>query len=123
MTDNDMPQPNPETLLPLSTPVLQVLLTLSELDLHGYGIIGEVAERTEGDVQLSTSTLYGAIKRMMRDCLVEESGFRADPGNDDQRRRYYRITDFGRCVLQAEANRIGRLAQMVQGKQFYPGAP
>ena len=118
-----MPQPNPETLLPLSTPVLQLLLTLSERDLHGYGIIGDVAERTGGDVQLSTSTLYGAIKRMMRDSLVEESGFRADHGTDDQRRRYYRITDFGRSVLQAEAHRIERLAQMVSGKQFYPGAP
>ena len=118
-----MHQPNPDALLPLSTPVLQVLLTLSERDLHGYGIIGDVAERTGGDVHLSTSTLYGAIKRMMRDDLVEESGFQGEPGEDDQRRRYYRITDLGRSVLQAEAHRIQRLAEMVQGKQFYPGAP
>ncbi len=118
-----MPQPNPDALLPLSTPVLQVLLTLSQCDLHGYGIIGDVAERTVGDVHLSTSTLYGAIKRMMRDGLVEESGVRADPGADDQRRRYYRITDLGRLVLQAEAHRIERLAQMVRGKRFHPGAP
>jgi DNA-binding PadR family transcriptional regulator len=118
-----MHRTNPDALLPLSTPVLQILLTLTEQDLHGYGIIGDVADRTEGDVRLSTSTLYGAIKRMMRDGLVEESGFRADPSTDDQRRRYYRITDFGRSVLQSEAHRIERLAQMVQGKQFYPGAP
>jgi len=118
-----MRQPNPKALLPLSTPVVQVLLTLSERDIHGYGIIGDVAERTEGDVHLSTSTLYGAIKRMMRDGLVEESGFRADPGADDERRRYYGITDLGRLVLQAEAHRIERLAQMVRGKQFHTGAP
>ena len=118
-----MHQPNPDALLPLSTPVLQVLLTLSERDLHGYGIIGDIAERTGGDVHLSTSTLYGAIKRMMRDGLVGESDFQADSVADDQRRRYYRITDLGRSVLQAEAHRIQRLAQMVQGKQFYPGAP
>ena len=116
-----VPPSNPDELLPLSTPVLQVLLTLSEGDLHGYGIMGDVSARTEGEVNLSTSTLYGAIKRMMRDGLVEASGVRGDPG-DDQRRRYYCITDFGRLVLHAEARRIERLAEMVRGKRFRTGA-
>lgn len=110
--------PPPEVLLPLSVPVFQILLSLAEADRHGYGIIGDIRKRSREEVVLSTSTLYGAIKRMMRDGLVERSDMRPDPELDDERRRYYRITDFGREVAACEAQRINRLAEMVRETQF-----
>ena len=116
-------QPRPESLLPLSVPVFQILLSLNEGEQHGYGIIGDIRDRTAGEVVLSTSTLYGAIKRMMRDRLIEKSDERPAPETDDERRRYYRITPFGREVAKCEARRIERLADMVRGKQFLSGAP
>ena len=110
--------PPPEVLLPLSVPVFQILLSLAERDRHGYGIIGNVRKRSRDEVVLSTSTLYGAIKRMMRDGLVERSDMRPDPDLDDERRRYYRITEFGKEVAACEVQRIKRLAEMVRGTQF-----
>jgi DNA-binding PadR family transcriptional regulator len=113
----------PEALLPLSTPVLHVLLSLNETELHGYGIIQDIEKRTAGEVTLSTSTLYGAIKRMMRDGMVEPSDERPDPALDDERRRYYRITDFGRAVARAEAERIQRLAKIVKRSHLLTRTP
>lgn len=110
--------PTPESLLPLSVPVFQILLSLADQDRHGYGIIGDIKRRSRDEVVLSTSTLYGAIKRMMRDGLVERSDMRPDPELDDERRRYYRITDFGFEVASCEAERINRLAEMVRATQF-----
>ena len=121
MTDSKPPRA--ERLLPLSVPVFQILLSLAEQDRHGYGIIGDVRARSRDEVVLSTSTLYGAIKRMMRDGLVERSALRPDPELDDERRRYYRITDFGREVAASEVQRIRRLAEMVRGTQFVTRAP
>jgi DNA-binding PadR family transcriptional regulator len=112
------PVPPPESLLPLSVPVFQILLSLAEEDRHGYGVIGDIRRRSGDEVVLSTSTLYGAIKRMMRDGLVERSEMRPDPDLDDERRRYYRITDFGRDVAACEAGRIRRLAEMVRETEF-----
>lgn len=113
------PLPDAEALLPLSVPVVHVLISLSDSEAHGYGIISEIRERTAGEVRLSTSTLYGAIKRMLRDQLVEESTTRPAVEQDDERRRYYRITDFGRHVLTLEAGRIERLATMVRDKRLH----
>ncbi len=109
--------------LPLSTPVFHVLLSLTERELHGYGIIQDIERRTDGDVTLSTSTLYGAIKRMMRDDLVERSDKQPDPAVDDERRRYYRITEFGRDVARHEARRIERLAKVVRNSRLLTRAP
>jgi len=118
-----MKQEQPATLLPLSAPVFHVLLSLTERELHGYGIIQDIEQRTDGEVTLSTSTLYGAIKRMMRDGLVERSDERPDPEVDDERRRYYKITDFGRDVARHEARRIERLAKVVRKSQLLTRAP
>jgi len=112
-----------KALLPLSTPVFHILLSLAEGDRHGYAIIKDIQARSDNEVQLSTSTLYGAIKRMMRDGLVEQSNMRPDPELDDERRRYYRITDFGRVVAQSEVQRINRLAEMVRETQFVERTP
>jgi len=90
------------------------MMSLCERELHGYALIQDIEQRTNGEVRLSTSTLYGATKRMMRDGLVERSDERPDPELDDERRRYYRITDFGRAVARSEAQRIERLAMLVK---------
>jgi DNA-binding PadR family transcriptional regulator len=96
--------------------VLHILLALADKERHGYGIMKEVEERTGGEVRLGPGTLYGAIKRMLADGLVEESVERPDPELDDQRRRYYRITGFGRRVVGAEIERLARLVSAARAK-------
>lgn len=108
----------PDSLLPLSEPVFQILISLAAGDRHGYAIMRDVEERTTGALMLSTSTLYGALQRMQRDGLVERSAERPAPEADDERRRYWRLTDFGREVAGAEAARIRRLAEMLGGRDF-----
>ena len=99
----------PEDLLPLHKDTFHILVALSGHDRHGYSILQDIAARTEGRLNISPSTLYTSIKRMMEGGLIEELDERPDPDNDDQRRRYYRITDFGRKVAIAEARRLERL--------------
>src|SRR3712207_5182028 len=91
-----MPEKDPRGLLPLTPAVLQILLSLADEERHGYGIMREVEDRTGGGVRMGPGTLYGSIKRMLVDGLIEESDERPDPELDDSRRHYYRITDFGR---------------------------
>jgi DNA-binding PadR family transcriptional regulator len=93
--------------------VFHILISLCNNDLHGYAIIREVADRTAGSLTLSASTLYGAIKRMLRDGLITESTERPAPDQDDERRRYYRITPAGRDAVKGESRRIADLARMV----------
>ena len=107
-------------MLPLTPAVLHILLALADGERHGYGVMREVEERTGGEVRLGPGTLYGAIKRMLSDGLIEESGERRDPVMDDQRRRYYRITDFGRRVAGAEAERLASLVETARGKKLLP---
>jgi DNA-binding PadR family transcriptional regulator len=113
-------QPNPESLLPLRPSVFHVLLALSDGDLHGYGIMQEVAEHTEGQIRLGPGTLYGAIKRLLAGRLIVETDERPDPELDDERRRYYRLTDFGQQVVRAEAQRISRMVAVAQRKRLIP---
>ena len=113
-------KPEPEKLLPLTSSVFHILLALSDGDLHGYGIMQEVAEHTAGQIRLGPGTLYGAIKRLLNQSLIVEVGRRADADLGDERRRYYRLTDFGQQVLKAEANRISRLVSVAQQKRLLP---
>lgn len=108
----------PETLLPLRPSVFHILLALSDGDLHGYGIMQEVAEHTAGQIKLGPGTLYGAIKRLLADCLIVEVAERPDPELDDERRRYYRLTDFGQKVLKAEVQRISKMVSVAQRKRL-----
>jgi DNA-binding PadR family transcriptional regulator len=111
---------NPGDMLPLTPAVFHILLALADGERHGYGIMQEVAQRTEGTVQLGPGTLYGSIKRLLEAGLIEESDERPDPAMDDQRRRYYRLTDFGRRVAQAEAERLIDLVRQARGKRLLP---
>lgn len=111
----------PRSLLPLRPAVLHILLGLADGERHGYGIMREVEGRTGGEVRLGPGTLYGSIKRMLADGLIEESDERPDPEMDDQRRRYYRITDFGRRVAGAEAERLRSLVVTAREKKLLGG--
>jgi DNA-binding PadR family transcriptional regulator len=118
-----MPEKDPRGLLPLNHAVLQILLSLADEERHGYGIMREVEDRTGGGVRMGPGTLYGSIKRMLVDGLIEESDERPDPELDDSRRRYYRITDFGRRVAGAEAARLESLVRSAREKKLLRGRP
>src|ERR1051326_4003256 len=101
-----------EQLLPLSLPVFHMLLELAEGERHGYALKRAILSRTNGKLNLGSGALYGSINKMLQDGLIEESDERPDPHLDDERRRYYRITSFGRQVARAEAARMRELAGM-----------
>lgn len=104
------PEPEaPQDFLPLQKDAFHILVALAGHDRHGYSILQDIAARTEGRLHISPSSLYSAIRRMMDLGFIEELDERPDPDSDDQRRRYYRITDFGRKVAIAEARRLERL--------------
>src|SRR5581483_5834476 len=108
----------PERMLPLTPAVFHILLALSDRELHGYGIMQEVVKHTEGAMQLGPGTLYGCLKRMLASSLVEEADERPDPGLDDERRRYYRATNFGQRVVRAEANRLAAAVRAARRKKM-----
>jgi len=104
---------------PRITPaVFEILLALADQNRHGYGIMLEVEQRTEGALKLGPGTLYGSIKRMLEDELIEESGDRPDPELDDDRRKYYRLTSRGRQVASEEASRLERQVQQARKKNL-----
>ncbi len=105
-------------LLPLTPTVFHMLLALADGDKHGYGIMKAVAEETQGQMQIRTGSLYGAIQRMIEAGLIEQKDERPDPELDDERRVYYRLTDFGRKVLVAETQRMSRLVGMARSKRL-----
>lgn len=108
--------------LPLTPGVFHILLALADQDRHGYAIILDVAERTEGVVRLGTGTLYTAIARLLEQNLIEESDERPAEDEDDDRRRYYRLTPFGREVANAEARRLAALVRMARARGITGGA-
>ncbi len=109
----------PHNLLPLTPAVFHILLALAEGERHGYAIMREVAADTAGDLQLGPGTLYGCLKRMVSAHLVEESDERPDPALDDERRRYYRITDLGASALRAEGERLARAVAAARAKRLF----
>ncbi len=110
-----------EERLPLTPAVFHILLTLAEGERHGYAIMREVAEETGGQMRLGPGTLYGSIRRMLADGLIVESEARPDPALDDERRRYYRMTPFGRRIAEAEAARLQALTRAAQARGLLPG--
>jgi len=104
----------PESLLPLSADTMAILLAVASAPQHGYGIIQDVAERSDGALRLQTGALYRSIKRMLADGVIEECEAPRTVAQADPRRRYYRATAFGRAVLVAEADRMARLVRAVR---------
>src|SRR4051812_17508792 len=101
----------PEKFLPLKPHWFHVLLSLADQEQHGYGIMQEVLDRTDGKVRLWPATLYGTLKRLIEADLIEQSDERPTPELDDARRRYYRLTRLGRRVLAAESERLEDLVR------------
>jgi DNA-binding PadR family transcriptional regulator len=107
-----------QSLLPLTPTVFHMLLALADGEKHGYAIMRAVEEETRGQMQIRIGSLYGSIRRMIEAGLIEETSERPDPELDDERRRYYGLTDFGRRVLAAEAARIAQAMAVIQGKHI-----
>ena len=109
---------DPNPFLPLTPAMFQVLVALADGEKHGYAIIKEVHRRTEGKVRLSAGTLYALIRRFVQDGLIVESDERPDPALDDERRRYYRLSENGRAVAIAEARRMEEAVDQARAKLF-----
>jgi DNA-binding PadR family transcriptional regulator len=110
-----------DAFLPLPPATFHILMALAEDDRHGYAIIRDVAARTAGELKLSAGTLYRSIQRMLEQGLIAETRERPAPEDDDERRRYYRITPFGREVARAEARRLAQLLKLARASGFAPG--
>jgi DNA-binding PadR family transcriptional regulator len=105
------------TTLPLRTNWFHILLCLADGEQHGYAIMQEVLERTSGQVRLWPATLYGTLRRLMDEGLIEESIKRPAAGVDDARRRYYRLSTSGRRVLTDEIERLEGLVRAARAKR------
>lgn len=109
---------DPQPYLPLTPAMFHVLVALADGEKHGYAIMKEVELRTAGSVTLSAGTLYGIIKRLLNDGMIEESRRRPAAARDDERRRYYRLTSFGREVAVAEAERLQQALGLARAKRL-----
>jgi DNA-binding PadR family transcriptional regulator len=117
------PDPAPESFVPLSAVVFEILLALAGGDLHGYDVMREVEQRSRGKVRLYPGTLYRALHRLLADRLVEEIDERPDPSLDDERRRYYRLTRLGHAVASAEARRLANQVELARARRLLKGSP
>ncbi len=116
MTEKDV-----AALLPLTPLSFQILLALADGERHGYGIMKEIDRRTKGRMTPATGPLYLAAQRLMDQGLIAESEKRPAPELDDQRRRYYRLTEFGRRVATAEVERMAHLVGIALEKRLANG--
>jgi len=104
----------------LSRDTLHILIAVAEREQHGYAILQKVRERTGGEVTLSPSTLYSAIRRLLEEGLIEELESRPDPKNDDERRRYYRISKAGRLAVTDEMRRLQQVLAQARATGLLP---
>ena len=109
-----------DDLLPLQPAVFHILMVLAEGDNHGYAIIGAITARTNARVRIGPGTLYRSVQRMLEDGLVTEIDERPAPEDDDERRRYYRITPLGRQAAQAETQRLTDLVNLARASGLAP---
>jgi DNA-binding PadR family transcriptional regulator len=110
-----------ERFLPLTPAAFAILLALAGGEKHGYAIMQETAQSSAGALRIGPGTLYRSIKQLLAAGIIEESGDRPDPALDDVRRRYYRLTAFGRRVVQAEAARLARLLSQAKAHGLLGG--
>jgi DNA-binding PadR family transcriptional regulator len=104
----------------LSRDTFHILVSLAGCDRHGYSIMQEIAERTDGEIRLSPSTLYSAIRRLLEVGFIEELEERPDPEHDDERRRYYRLTPSGRSAALEEARQLETLLKGARATGLAP---
>jgi DNA-binding PadR family transcriptional regulator len=110
-------------LTPLTPAVFYILLALSGGERHGYEIMKQVKQDSEGQVKMGTGTLYGSLKRMLADGLIQDAGDRPDPALDDERRRYYRLSEIGQRALAAELHRYVEVVVVAQRRRLLPTIP
>jgi DNA-binding PadR family transcriptional regulator len=109
--------PDPETFLPLTPAIAHILLAVADQARHGYAVMQEIERLTDGRVCMGPGTLYGTIKRMIAAGLLEEAEDRPQAAEDDERRRYYRVTPLGRRALEAETARMTSLVAAARAKR------
>jgi DNA-binding PadR family transcriptional regulator len=109
-----------QSLLPLPPATFHILMALADEDRHGYAVIQDIAARTGGRLQMSAGTLYRSIQRMQEQGLIVEPRERPAPEQDDERRRYYRITSFGLAVAKAEAGRLSEMVRLARARGIAP---
>lgn len=114
-------EPTPESFLPLHKDTFHILVSLADRDRHGYSVMLDVAERTNGALRLSPSSLYSSIKRLLEQGLIKELSTRPCAEHDDERRRYYALTPLGRRVAMAEARRLEQLLADARATGLLPG--
>jgi DNA-binding PadR family transcriptional regulator len=107
---------------PLPSVAFHILLALADKDRHGYGIMRQVEEQTDGKVRLGPGTLYGSIKTLLEEKLIEEVESRSDAELGAERRRYYRLTSSGRKLAVAEADHLAGLLRVARAKRIFRGA-
>jgi DNA-binding PadR family transcriptional regulator len=112
-----MSRKKPDAFLPLRSNWFHILLSLMDGEQHGYGIMQDVLERSEGRVRLWPATLYGSLKRLIEEGLIAESGDRPAPEFDDARRRYYKLTALGHEVLDLESARLKDLVRLLSARR------
>lgn len=115
------PTDNPEGMLPLSPAAFHILLALADGERHGYSIMQEIAQQTGGTLRVGPTTLYRSIKHLLEGGLIAEVAERPDAALDDERRRYYRLTTFGRRVASAEARRLEQALSVAHEKALLGG--
>jgi DNA-binding PadR family transcriptional regulator len=106
---------------PMPTAAFQILLSLTGGDLHGYGIMRQVADQTDGRMRLGPGTLYSSIRTLLEEKLIEEVTPREDTRAGPARRRYYRLTLAGRKQARAEAERLAGLLRVARAKKIFRG--
>ena len=113
-----MARKRPDAFLPLKSNWFHILVSLVDAEQHGYGIMQDVLERTDGSVRLWPATLYGSLKRLIQEGLIVESGERPAPEFDDARRRYYKLTPLGKRVLDLESERLKQLVRVLDKRKL-----
>lgn len=111
----------PESFLPLTPAMFHILMALAKGESHGYAIMQDIETSTDGRFRIGPGTLYGSIKRMLASGWIEEVDERPDPDLDDERRRYYRLTGFGRQVAEAEAKRLAGMVRLARDARLLGG--
>jgi len=108
------------TLTPLTPAVFYILLALASAEKHGYEIMKQVKQDSQGQVKMGTGTLYGSLKRMLADGLIQEAGEKPDPTHADERRRYYRLTELGRRAFAIELQRYAQVVSIAEQRHLLP---
>lgn len=106
---------------PLPSAAFQILLSLADENLHGYGIMRQVEQQTNGRMRLGPGTLYSSIQALLEESLIEEVDQGSSQGTTDERRRYYRLTSSGRKLARSEAERLADLLRVARAKNILRG--